>query len=275
MNKIEKCRNTQVNRIVIHKGNKEKRIYSAELETYLTDGWSKGFSENHKKINSEKHKGLIPWNKNTKGLMKPNRTTWQKGNIPWNKGNKSPKKKKSTITESIGKEEMLKRKGLKISKSKKGHIVTKETREKISKSKKNKKMSPEKLEIKTTKEYLTKKKNNSFNNSQLEQDFYNNLLKENRLKTIYRQYKDKERYPFYCDFYIKEDDLFIECNFHWTHGGKPYDPNDKECQEKLNLWQEKAKTSKFYQQAIYVWTELDVKKQKTAKDNNINYKVIY
>ena len=28
--------------------------------------------------------------------------------------------------------------------------------------------------------------------------------------------------------YIKEDDLFIELNNHWTHGGHPFDPNNKE-----------------------------------------------
>ena len=30
-----------------------------------------------------------------------------------------------------------------------------------------------------------------------------------------------DRYPFACDFYISSLDLFIECNYHWTHGGKP------------------------------------------------------
>jgi hypothetical protein len=30
-------------------------------------------------------KGQIPWNKNTKGVMKPNKTSFSKGLIPWNK----------------------------------------------------------------------------------------------------------------------------------------------------------------------------------------------
>ena len=30
-------------------------------------------------------KKQIPWNKNTKGIMKPNKTSFKKGSIPWNK----------------------------------------------------------------------------------------------------------------------------------------------------------------------------------------------
>ena len=100
------------------------------------------------------------------------------------------------------------------------------------------------------------------------------MLKQFNEKTILRRYKE-ERYPFYCDFYIVEDDLFIELNAHWTHGGKPFDPDDIQCQEKLKIWQEKAKQSKFYENAIKTWTERDVKKQKIAKENHLNYKVIY
>ena len=45
--------------------------------------------------------------------------------------------------------------------------------------------------------------------------------------------------------------------------------------EILKIWQEKAKQSKFYENAIKTWTERDVKKQKIAKENHLNYKVIY
>lgn len=38
MTKEEKCSNTQKNRIVIHKGNEELRIYKDDLEKYLADG---------------------------------------------------------------------------------------------------------------------------------------------------------------------------------------------------------------------------------------------
>lgn len=152
--------------------------------------------------------------------------------------------------------------------------MSEEQKLKCSKSHKGKKLTEAQLEIRASKEYLTKKKNNSFNTSEPEEQLYKTLLEQYNEKTILRRYKDK-RYPFYCDFYILEDDLFIELNAHWTHGGRPYDPEDIECQEQLKKWQEKAKTSRFYENAIKTWTERDVKKQKTAKENNLNYKVIY
>ena len=70
-------------------------------------------------------------------------------------------------------------------------------------------------------------------------------------------------------------DLFIELNAHWTHGGKPFDPNDEECINKLKEWEEKAKTSEYFRVAIETWTVRDVEKQRIAKENGLNYKVIY
>ena len=163
---------------------------------------------------------------------------------------------------------------LKISQSKLGHEVSLETREKISQSKTGVTLSPEALKIKVTKQYLTRKLHNTFNTSNAEEALYKELLLENSNKTIYRQYKD-DRYPFYCDFYIVEDDLFIELNTHWTHGGMPYDPDNPLCQEQLRVWKEKAQTSKFYAQAIKTWTERDVQKLNCAINNKLNYKVIY
>lgn len=38
MSKKEKCAKTQKNRIVIHHGDEEKRIYKGLLDTYLKEG---------------------------------------------------------------------------------------------------------------------------------------------------------------------------------------------------------------------------------------------
>ena len=62
------------------------------------------------------------------------------------------------------------------------------------------------------KEYETKKKHNSCVKSALEDTYYNKLCSMYPNNTVIRQYFDKERYPFKCDFYIKEKDLFIELN---------------------------------------------------------------
>lgn len=117
----------------------------------------------------------------------------------------------------------------------------------------------------------TKRKNNTFNKSKPEQRI---LLK---LKTLYKDviynYKDITRYPFLCDFYIPSLDLFIELNFHWTHGKEPFDKNNEKHLEIINLWKNKIKP--FYKHAIYVWTDLDVRKLQTFKKNNLNYRIFY
>ena len=82
-------------------------------------------------------------------------------------------------------------------------------------------------------------------------------------------------YPFNCDFYIPSLDLYIELNFHWTHGDKPFDENDEWCKAKLLVWQEKAKTSDFYRKAIGVWTGRDPYKKQFAIDNNLNWLAFY
>ena len=92
---------------------------------------------------------------------------------------------------------------------------------------------------------------------------------------IIRQYFDKDRYPYKCDFYIKSEDKFIEVHGNWTHGKHPFDENNKEDIKILELWKEKAKTSDFYKNAIYQWTDLDVRKKKTAENNNLNFEAIY
>ena len=125
------------------------------------------------------------------------------------------------------------------------------------------------------KQFTTKTKNKSWNTSKKEEELYQELCEEYGTENIIRQYRDEERYPYYCDFYIKEDDLFIELNAHWTHGGRPYNPDDEECQKQLKEWEEKAKVSKFYKNAIIVWTKRDVEKIQCAIKNNLNYNFIY
>lgn len=125
-----------------------------------------------------------------------------------------------------------------------------------------------------SKVYNSKIINNSFNSSSPEER-YNTYLKEKYgEENVIRQYKDN-RYPFMCDFYIKSQDLFIELNLNWTHGEHPFDSKNPEDLNLLVRWEEKAKTSAFYKNAIDVWTRRDVEKQKVAKENGLNYKCYY
>lgn len=121
------------------------------------------------------------------------------------------------------------------------------------------------------KEYLTKKKNNSFNKSKPEDICYE-LLKE-KYSDIIRQYRSEE-YPFNCDFYIPSLNLYIEYQGSHFHKGHPFDennPNDiselNRLNEKLNRYNKKSQ----YDMIIYTWTNLDVRKRKIAKENNLNW----
>ena len=121
------------------------------------------------------------------------------------------------------------------------------------------------------KQYKTKHINNSFHTSKPEELLFD-LLKSKFPDTIHH-YTDDSRYPFECDFYIPSEDLFIELNFHWTHGLEPFDKNNPRHQERLNLF--KSKNTKFYKTAINVWTKRDILKLQTFKNNNLNYKIFY
>jgi hypothetical protein len=115
----------------------------------------------------------------------------------------------------------------------------------------------------------------SWNTSKPEQRYYEFLLTKYAEDDIIKQYRDQERYPFYCDFYIKSEDKFIECNFHWTHGGHPFDSTNREDLALLNTWQEKAKTSIYYSRACYIWTDLDPRKRQYANEKHLNYEIIW
>lgn len=118
----------------------------------------------------------------------------------------------------------------------------------------------------------TKRKNKTFKSSKKELEIYK-LLKEKYHDIIY-QYTSIE-YPFNCDFYIPSLKLYIEYNGIWTHGKHIFDCNSKEDIEKLNLWKEKSKTSKYYKIAIHTWTDLDIRKQEYVKQNNLNHIIFW
>lgn len=120
-----------------------------------------------------------------------------------------------------------------------------------------------------------RRKNNTWNTSQPEEDTYEYLVCRFGVEDVIRQFRDKLRYPFNCDFYVKSLDLFIELNLHWTHGGRPFDPNDVGCMTILSEWERRSDYSVYYKQAIKTWTVQDVKKRNIAHKNNLNYIEIY
>lgn len=111
-----------------------------------------------------------------------------------------------------------------------------------------------------------KRKNHTFNTSKSEKESYK-LLKE-KFTDIKYQYKS-ELYPYLSDFYIPSLDLYIECNYHWTHGGHPYNQENTEDNLILEKW--KQKNTEYYNNAINTWVNRDPLKRKIAKQNNLNY----
>lgn len=112
----------------------------------------------------------------------------------------------------------------------------------------------------------TKKRNHTVNTSKPENEVYEKLL--TKFKRVYRQYKSNE-YPFLCDFYIRDLDLYIEYQGNWTHGKHPFDSNSIEDAIIVEEWNKKA--TRYYKSAIDVWTKRDPLKRKTAKDNKLNW----
>ena len=108
--------------------------------------------------------------------------------------------------------------------------------------------------------------------SKVEIDFYKYLINTFSFENVDPQHYDNQ-YPYSCDFFIPGLNLYIEIQGSWTHGKHPFNPDDKKDNEKLNYW--KSKDSEYYNNAIYTWTDLDVRKRACARDNHLNYLEIF
>lgn len=124
--------------------------------------------------------------------------------------------------------------------------------------------------------YQTKRKNNTFSTSNFEKKVKS--LLEEKFPNVKCQYKS-DAYPFNCDFYIPELDLYIEIQGYWNHGiinknkiYGPYDQNNPEHQRLVAKWQQQLNEGhEAYKAAINVWTVTDPLKRQMAKDNGLNW----
>ena len=138
----------------------------------------------------------------------------------------------------------------------------------------NTKENREKLLSEKTKQkrYETLRKNHTFNTSKIEETIYEKLIDLYGKSDILREYKDKDRYPYRCDFYIKSLDLFIEVQGYYTHGKHPYNPNSLEDKILLQKYKDKYGENS---QSVTIWTIKDVEKRNKAKENNLKYLEIF
>ena len=121
--------------------------------------------------------------------------------------------------------------------------------------------------------FQTRKANHTMNTSSFEENLYKLLVSCFSVNDVARQYYDKDRYPFHCDFYVKSKDLFIELNLHPSHNNHPYNENNKEDVAEKELLMESNMT--WDKMILDVWTKRDVEKLSFAIKNNLNYITIY
>lgn len=108
--------------------------------------------------------------------------------------------------------------------------------------------------------------------SKVEIDFYKYLINTFSFENVDPQHYD-DQYPYSCDFFIPGLNLYVEIQGSWTHGKHPFNSKSNDDIKKLNYW--KSKDNEYYNNAIYTWTDLDVRKRQCAKDNHINYLEIF
>ena len=110
--------------------------------------------------------------------------------------------------------------------------------------------------------------------SKKEEILYEELLKYFDRSDIYRQYKN-EKYPYFCDFYIKSIDTYIEYQGTWLHGTHPYNEKNQIDINTLSFMLKKSNNSNYYKSAIKCWTIRDVQKRNLAINNKIRYIEIF
>lgn len=108
--------------------------------------------------------------------------------------------------------------------------------------------------------------------SPLERYFKNKL---DDLHIHYIQEHKDESYPYFCDFYLPEYEAYIELNGHFVHQTHLFDKDNPEDVDTLNKYKELAKTSSFYAKVVHIWIVVDVEKYKVAKENNLNYIILW
>jgi len=84
--------------------------------------------------------------------------------------------------------------------------------------------------------------------------------------SIFTQYKE-DRYPFDCDCYVKDLDLFIEFQGSYYHNKRPFEGTEEDLIEYEKLSNSGIQKSRI----ANVWRYKDTEKRKVAKDNNLNF----
>lgn len=115
---------------------------------------------------------------------------------------------------------------------------------------------------------LTMHKNCTLNTSHDFEDLLIQYLKDTYPQyTILTQYDTDSRYPYMCDCYIKELDLFIEFQGSYYHNWRPFNYSSEHIKE----YDEMIAKGGQKENIANVWRYKDTEKRECAKQNNLNY----
>lgn len=118
----------------------------------------------------------------------------------------------------------------------------------------------------------SKRRNGTFSTSSCEELAFQYLCVYFGESDVVRQYQSGV-YPYCCDFYVKSLDAYVELNVHWTHGHHWFDAENADDLALVRRWENKC--TKFYQNAVHVWCDSDVRKRRCAAIHDLNYAVFW
>lgn len=261
----------------VSKGDKKIRVLNEELQSYLDNGWVIGWGDSFKESISKglyktyqdlKDKGLWEEYKSKVYTKERNEKISISGKLFWDT--------EATEEYILNREEKKKESRDNWTEEERKFYINKMS-ESAKKERANK--TKEEWDALNSKAFQTKKKNHTFNTSKPAEESYKLLLDKFNEEDIIREYSES-RYPFRCDFYVKSLDLFIECNYHYTHGPHKFNPSNKEdliLLENIRSKQGYLKNGNKNSYFVYeeVWTVKDINKYEYALKNNLNYIAVY
>lgn len=127
--------------------------------------------------------------------------------------------------------------------------------------------SPEIKKIIAERAVAARKRNGTLSSSRNFEDKLVQYLRDTYPEyTILTQYKD-ERYPFRCDCYIKELDLFIEFQGSFYHNYRPFNGSP----EHISEYEKMLTKGEITKGIAKVWRYKDPEKREYAKRNGLNF----
>lgn len=123
--------------------------------------------------------------------------------------------------------------------------------------------------VESLKQWHKSKQTHNFKSTTDEEYVYTKL--RTKFNSIHRNWKT-DKYPWYCDFYIEDNNTYIELNTGVFHYFEPFKGTSKQLKTLEVL---KQKNTEFWDRVIYIWTESDVEKRNLANKNKLHYLEFY